>query len=423
MLKVLYNFFIKIFYIPYCFIIFIRKFYKKEHKIKFKEKIFLSNIERPKGFLFWFHAASIGELNSILPIVDFFLKKNTGYNFLITTVTLSSFSQFQKKYKNNNRVFHQFLPYDSNLLINNFFKNWKPDLISFVDSEIWPNFFLKIKKEKLPLLLLNGRITKKTFKRWKILKDFASELFSSISLSIASNKETVKHLSYFNVKNVKFFGNIKFCSPLNTEKDSHQDNLLNVGIKKKIWCAISTHEGEEIFCGKVHQIIKKRHEDIMTIIIPRHVERTQKIFFHLKKMGLKVQIKNENENIDNNSDIVLVNYYGSVLKYLKKFKQVFIGKSLLEKFKKDGGQNPIDAAKIGCNIFHGPFVSNFREIYDYLDDQKFSQKICETDELAENLIKNFSIKQEVKNEKQDKLIEYSNLIFKNVIKEYESFIK
>ena len=94
-----------------------------------------------------------------------------------------------------------------------------------------------------------------------------------------------------------------------------------------------------------------------------------------------------------------------------------------QKFKKDGGQNPIDAAKIGCNIFHGPFVSNFREIYDYLDDQKFSQKICETDELAENLIKNFSIKQEVKNEKQDKLIEYSNLIFKNVIKEYESFIK
>ena len=191
MLKVLYNFFIKIFYIPYCFIIFIRKFYKKEHKIKFKEKIFFNKIERPKGFLFWFHAASIGELNSILPIVDYFLKKNTGYNFLITTVTLSSFSQFQKKYKDNRRVFHQFLPYDSNLLINNFFKNWKPDLISFVDSEIWPNFFLKIRKEKLPFLLLNGRITKKTFKRWKILKSFASELFASISLSIASNKETV----------------------------------------------------------------------------------------------------------------------------------------------------------------------------------------------------------------------------------------
>ncbi len=373
--------------------------------------------------MFWFHAASIGELNSILPIVDYFLKKNTGYNFLITTVTLSSFSQFQKKYKDNRRVFHQFLPYDSNLLINNFFKNWKPDLISFVDSEIWPNFFLKIRKEKLPFLLLNGRITKKTFKRWKILKSFASELFASISLSIASNKETVKNLNYFDVKNVKFFGNIKFCSPLDNDKNPYQDTPLNVDAKKKIWCAISTHEGEEIFCGKVHQIIKKTYNNIMTIIIPRHIERTEKIFFDLKKMGLKVQIKNENENIDNDSDIVLVNYYGSVSKYLKKFRQVFIGKSLLKKLQKDGGQNPIDAAKIGCNIFHGPFVSNFKEIYDYLDDQKFSQEIYESNELAEKLIKNFSIKEETKNEKQDKLIEYSNSIFKNIIKEYESFIK
>ena len=99
----------------------------------------------------------------------------------------------------------------------------------------------------------------------------------------------------------------------------------------------------------------------MTIIIPRHIERTRKIFFDLEKMGLKVQIKNENENINNSADIVLVNYYGSVLGYIKKIKQVFIGKSILKKLKKDGGQNPIDAAKIGCNIFHGPFVSNFRE--------------------------------------------------------------
>ena len=374
MLKVLYNFFIKIFYIPYCFVIFIRTFYKKEHKIKFKEKIFFCNVKRPDGFLFWFHAASIGELNSILPIVDFFLKKNIKYNFLITTVTLSSFSQFQKKYNGNKRVFHQFLPYDSDSLINNFFKNWEPNLISFVDSEIWPNFFLKIKKEKLPLLLVNGRITKKTFKRWRMLKTFATELFSSISLSITSDKETMQHLNYFNVKNVKFFGNIKFCSPLNTEKNSAQDSALNVEINKKVWCAISTHEGEEKFCGMVHQILKKKY-NVMTIIIPRHIERTQKISSDLKKMGLKVQIKNENENIDNSSDIILVNYYGSVSKYLKKFKQVFIGKSLLKKLKKDGGQNPIDAAKIGCNIFHGPFVSNFKEIYSYLDDQNFSKEI------------------------------------------------
>ena len=181
-----YNFLIKLFYFPYCLIIFFRKFKSKEHPKKFKEKIKINKINRPKGYLFWFHAASIGELKTIFPVIDFFLQKDTEYNFLITTVTLSSYQQFEKKYGKNKRVFHQFLPYDANFLVENFLKNWKPNIVSFVDSEIWPNFFLKIKKENLPFILLNGRITKKTFKRWKLTRNFACELFQSFDLIIAS---------------------------------------------------------------------------------------------------------------------------------------------------------------------------------------------------------------------------------------------
>ena len=421
MIKVLYNFFITIFYIPYCLIIIFRRFNKKEHKVKFKEKIFLGDIKRPDGFLFWFHAASIGELNSIFPIIDFYLKKNTKFNFLITTVTLSSYYEFEKKYKNNNKVFHQFLPYDSKYLIENFFKNWKPNIISFVDSEIWPNFFLRIKKEKLPFILINARITKKTFQRWRLIKNFASNIFDSISIVISSNKETVNYFKYFNTKNLKYFGNIKFCSEVN-EVNSDSDSQLNLN-SKKVWCAVSTHSGEEIFCANVHRIIKKKHDKIITIIIPRHISRTKKIFLDLKKMGLNVQIKNENQNVDQNSDIVLINYYGSVKKYLKKFDQIFIGKSLLKKRERDSGQNPIDAAKMGCYVFHGPYVSNFQEIYDYLDSEKLSEKINNPNVLAEKLIENFQIDQKRKTEKQDKLNNYSSEIFKSVIKEYENFIK
>ena len=163
MLRVLYNILITIFYLPYFFIIIFRRFLGKEHKLKFREKILPQKINRPEGYLFWFHVASIGELRSILPFIDFFLKKNSKYNFLITTVTLSSFNELKKIYENNNRVFHQFLPYDSKSLIDNFFNNWKPDLVSFVDSEVWPNFFLKIKSKNLPFILLNARITKKKF--------------------------------------------------------------------------------------------------------------------------------------------------------------------------------------------------------------------------------------------------------------------
>ena len=420
MLKVLYNFLIRIFYLPFCFMVIFRIFSGKEHKLKFREKILPQKINRPEGFLFWFHVASMGELISILPLIDFFLKKNSKYNFLITTITLSSFHELNKVYKNNNRVFHQFLPYDSKLLINNFFNNWKPDIISFVDSEIWPNFFLKIKKENLPFILLNARITKKSFDRWSLIKNFTSQLFESISISISSNKETVDYLNYFNAKKIKYFGNIKFFSTIRNPKEFEDSQFSQ--ISKKNWCAVSIHPGEEIFCGKVHKIIKKSHDDLVTIIIPRHIHKLKKISLNLKNMGLKVQIKNENDSIEKSADIILVNYYGSVLKYLNKIKQVFFGKSLLIKLKKVGGQNPIDAAKLGCQIFHGPYIYNFKEIYDYLDNQKISEEINTPEILAEKLIKNFNSDLKENDKNRDKIKDYSNRIFKNVIEEYNKFI-
>ena len=144
---IIYNFFLYILYFPYLLIIFLRIFLKKEHTLKFKEKLFFTKVKRPNGPLFWFHVASIGEFNSILPIINYYLKKDSSYNFLITTVTLSSFKEFEKNYGNNSRFFHQFLPFDLNLLVKYFLRSWKPDIISFVDSEIWPNFIFNIKKK------------------------------------------------------------------------------------------------------------------------------------------------------------------------------------------------------------------------------------------------------------------------------------
>ena len=421
MLKVLYNFLIVVFYLPYLFFVFYRKIINKEHTTKFKEKILPKKVARPDGYLFWFHVASIGELNTILPIIDFFLNKDKKLNFLITTVTLSSYNLYKKKYGQNKKVFHQFLPYDSIFLINSFFRNWKPNVVTFVDSEIWPNFFFKIKENNLPLVLLNARLSKKTFKRWKIIKTFASEILSSIKVSICSNKETKDHLMYFNLKNVKYYGNIKYCS--NLRKINLGKSLkINIEENYKTWCAISTHPGEEIFCAEVHQILKKTFKKVKTIIIPRHINRIKDILFILNKMGLKTQIKNENDDIDESSEIILINYYGSVFKYYENIKQIFIGKSLLKKFKNDGGQNPIDAARMGCFVFHGPYVSNFKDIYQYLDSENISSNIDNKNILAEKLIKNFNSNLTKDKKKIDKLNNYSNEIFHKVIKEYENII-
>ena len=393
MLKIFYNFLIIFFYIPYIFIIYFRRFLNKEHKDKYKEKIFLRNFKRPEGFLFWFHVASIGEFKSIQPIVDFYLKQDTKNNFLITTVTLSSFKELNKKYGSNNRVYHQFLPYDFNLLINSFFENWKPDIVSFVDSEIWPNFIFKIKEKKIPFVLLNARITKKSFLRWNFFQTLSSEIFKSFSLCIPSSKNTHDYLKILGAQNIKYFGNIKFCSNLEDEtiEDSQFKSLSN--------------------------------KNILTIIIPRHIDRTERIFSTLKDLGLKIQIKSESDKIDNNSDIVLVNYYGAVSKYLKYFKHIFVGKSLLKKFEKTGGQNPIDAIKMGCFIYHGPYVYNFEEIYQYLGESGLSEEIKDSQGLASKLIKNFEVNLEADSEKIKNLNIYSKTILDNVIKEYNNLIR
>ena len=353
MVEASYNFIITTIYLPYICVIFFRRFLKKEHVSKFKEKFLFTNFKRPEGYLFWFHAASLGEFNSILPIIEFFLKKNQKYKFLITTVTLSSYHEFEKKFDSSQRVFHQFLPYDSKLLVNNFLNNWRPDIVSFVDSEIWPNFILEIKKKKLPFVLLNARITKKTFQRWMFFKKFAYSLFNSFSSCVASSKESAEYLKLLKAKNIKYFGNVKFCTSFEEEKnnDSNQFDLIK---NKKVWVALSTHDDEEYFCSTVHKLIERVKKNIVTIIIPRHINRINKIYSKLTKSGLKIQIKNKDDVINENSKIVLVNYYGSVPKYLGCFKQVFMGKSLISSLAQMGGQNPIEAIKMGCKVYHGP---------------------------------------------------------------------
>ena len=251
---------------------------------------------------------------------------------------------------------------------------------------------------------------------------FSEILFGLFSVCIASSKETLENLNSLKAKKVKYYGNIKFCSNAQNDKKINDQQFEKIR-NKKVWCAVSTHDTEELFCSKVQEIIKKTKKESLCIIIPRHVNRTKKIFLKLNKLGFKLQIKNENDAIDSSAEIVLINYYGAVNLFLSKIKNVFIGKSLVKKLIKVSGQNPIEAAKMGCYIFHGPFVSNFAEIYHYLKQREFSEEINYPEELANKLIKNFNNNQKVVDkEKLEELEIYSNSIFKNVINEYEILI-
>ena len=368
----------------------IRRFQEKEDPIRYKEKIFASkfNIKKNKNKkLIWFHAASIGEFKSILPIIEELNLNKKNLEFLITTITLSSSNLAKEELKKFDNVQHRFFPFDVGFVINKFILLWNPCAIFLVDSEIWPNLIYKAKKHKIPIAIINARITLKTFKKWMIISNTAKKVFGLLNFCLTSNLETKNYLLKLNAKNVIHTGNIKLISKIYEKKIyNNNDEVLK---KKKFWVAASTHAGEEEFCIQAHLNLKKRYKDIITIIVPRHINRVKNIKKLCENFNLSAQILNKNESILKDKNIIIVNAFGVLLNYFKYTRSVFIGKSTIKKLEKVSGQNPIDAAKLGCKIYHGPYVYNFQDIYKILKKNNISKKIENPIELSKNLIKDF----------------------------------
>ncbi len=282
---------------------------------------------------------------------------------------------------------HRFFPLDNQFLVKKFLSYWKPNLIIFIDSEVWPNYLLEISKRRIPLILLNGRITMKTFKRWKLFPNLSKELFGLYDLCLSSSKESENNLKSLGAKNVKFIGNLKFCPSVKVENNNN--NLTYLFKDFFIWCAASTHPGEEEIILKTHDLLKKRGIKLVTIIIPRHIKRSKEILTNCKNLDLNSQVVNNYDEISKNSEILIINSIGEITKYFYNCKSVFMGKSFSKKLIKVGGQNPIEPAKCGCKIYHGPYVSNFKEIYDFLNKKEIAYKINNETELSENLIRDF----------------------------------
>ena len=402
--------------------LYFRKLRKKEDTIRYKEKLSKINISRGDGFLVWFHVASVGEAMSILPLIDSCMQEQKIDKILITSITLSSGKILEKRFNQNTKVIHQFLPLDIPILTNKFLEHWKPNLSVFIDSEIWPNLILQINKKKIPLLLVNARITKKTFLRWKLLIGFAKKIFEKFDLCIVSNTESENFLKILGAKNIKNYGNLKF-SNIKTILDKKLDStFLNKIKNRKIWCAASTHSSEEILCAKSHLKIKKNYSNILTIIIPRHIDRIEKINKELSNLNLKIVLSSKLDQLDIKTDILLIDSYGEALKFYNISKYVFLGKSLVKSLINDGGQNPIEPARLGCKVFHGPYVSNFLEIYEYLKSLGVTKEVNSSEELSLSLVEEFK-EDKVKNQEIAVKIEsYGQNILNNTIIELKKYI-
>ena len=356
-------------------IILIRLLKKKEDPVRYWEKFGFYSKKKLTGKLIWIHGASVGEILSMVPLIEKLENNKKIKQILVTSSTLSS-SKILSTFKLKKTV-HQFFPIDTHYHTQKFLNYWRPSVVIFVDSEIWPNMFKNIKKRKIWLMLANARITQKSFERWKIFPKSAKKIFQSFDICLSSSIRSSRYLRLLGANKIKFIGNLKFTESENSKNDLSK-SLKKFLLSKKIWCASSTHNEEELICANTHKKLKNKHKNLLTVLIPRHIDRVTKIINQIKKLNLKIHIHNSKNKIDKDTDIYLVNSFGQTKSFFKICKTVFLGGSMI----KHGGQNPLEAARFGCKILHGRHVWNFDEIYSLLKKNKVSSKVLNSNQLT-----------------------------------------
>ena len=341
----------------------------------------------------WIHATSVGELMSIVSIVKKLEKNKKIKNILLSTSTTSSAKIFKKlKLK---KTSHVYFPLDNNYIVKRFIKYWQPEIAIFIDSEIWPNMFNNLKLSNIPIIIMNARITERSFNKWKIFPNFANQVFGKISLALPQNLETFKYLKLLKVKNIKTAGNLKYYGKKNNQ-DHQAKSLKNKFRNFKVWCAASTHSNEEILIGKLHKMLKKREKRLITIIIPRHINRTNEIASALNNLDLNCITHSSNQKIQKDTDVYLVDSYGESSRFYSLTNISFVGGSIIN----HGGQNPLEPARLGNYIINGPNVKNFKEIYTFLNNLKMASSTSNILTMENLILKRLKTKVPNKNIKK-----------------------
>ena len=373
----------------------------KENPQRFLEKFCIYSKNPNFKKTIWLHGASVGEILSIIPIIQE-LEKNKKINKILLSSSTTSSALIFSKYKFK-KTTHIYFPIDTNYLTNKFINYWNPKVAIFIDSEIWPNMFKNLEKNNIPIVLINGRITKKSFMRWMKFPSFAIKIFKKISLALPQNTETLKYLKILGVKKIKFVGNLKYFG----QSKKFLDKSTKLKFKNRlIFCAASTHYNEELFIGKLHKELKSKYKNLLTIIIPRHINRSNSIINELESVNLNTVTRSSRQKISKTTDIYIVDTYGEATKFYELSKVTFSGGSLI----KHGGQNPLEPARLGNYILHGPNIQNFKEVYRMLSKLNVSKKANNINNMKKIIDRKIEYKQ------NSKIIKKLNLIGINILK-------
>lgn len=362
--------------------LFWRAYKGREDKARLREKKGYASLKRPATHLIWVHAASVGETNSVLPLIADILESRPAQAVLLTTSTVTSaaiIARFQSAHPHlRARLQHQFAPLDRPAWVARFIAYWHPDAAMWVESEIWPNMVLACLKEKIPLIMLNGRLSPRSFQRWHRMKTTARYLLGHFSLLMAQDSVTADRLQALGLSDIAVPGNLKLDAPaLSFDEAEFETVKAQIG-DRPIWLAASTHAGEETQIYDAHRIIAAAHENVLTLIAPRHPNRGTELAKHLRDHGVKVAQRSAGEKPTPDTQIYLLDTLGELGLFYRLVNITFIGGSLIE----HGGQNPIEAARLNCAILHGPHFGNFSEMIDALTAHQGVAAIADAATLA-----------------------------------------
>lgn len=343
-----------------------RKARGKEDPDRFSERLGHPGLKRPSGALIWAHAASIGESLSLLPLIGRLVTERPGLNVLVTTGTVTSARLMAERLPEGS--FHQYVPVDRVPYVRRFLDHWRPDLVLWAESEFWPNLITETVARNIPMVLINGRVSPRSYSGWQRFGGLIKKLLQGFALCLGQTEADTERLRRLGANGAKYAGNLKFAvPPLPADDQMLAKFQKGLGARPR-WLAASTHPGEELMAAGVHQRLKTTHAGLLTIIVPRHPDRGADIAAQLRGQGVNVSQRSAGDPLGSETDIYLADTLGELGLFFRLTGIAFMGKSLVPL----GGQNPLEAARLDCAIVHGPHMMNFEDITARLKQSRAS---------------------------------------------------
>jgi 3-deoxy-D-manno-octulosonic-acid transferase len=346
----------------------------KEDPRRLAERRGESTVARPAGPLVWVHGASVGEVAAIIPLVERIASKD--FKVLVTSGTVGSAKLCEQRLPAG--VIHQFVPWDTPRFIARFLDHWKPNLALFTESDLWPNTIVMSHERRIPLILINGRLSERSFNRWRYAPATIGALLRRFDLCLAQSPAYATRYRDLGASRIATTGNLKLDVPEPpADRDSLQALQSAIGGRTTI-AAASTHAGEELALVDMHGKLRHSFPQLLTLIAPRHPDRGPRIVEIASAAGLSASLRSQGRLPDGKTDIYVVDTLGELGLVYRLAPIVFVGGSLAT----HGGQNPVEPIKLGAAVLHGPHVWNFAEIYAALDAAHGAEQVTDGGRLT-----------------------------------------